>query len=57
MQLWPAERADQEVLWLEEGGGSVGGGLFSSGGPIVSSKRGRDRICSKLQEADEVLIC
>lgn len=36
MQLWPRERPDQEVLWLEKGGGSLGGGLFSSGSPIVS---------------------
>lgn len=28
------ERADQEVLWLWKGGGSLG--LFSGGGPIVS---------------------
>lgn len=38
MQLWPRERADQEVLRLEKGGGSLGGGLFSGGGPIVSLK-------------------
>lgn len=36
MQLWPGERADQEVLWLEEGRGSLGGGLFRGGGSIVS---------------------
>lgn len=35
MQLWPGERPDQEVLRLEEGGGCLGGGLFSGGGPIV----------------------
>lgn len=41
MQLWPTERADQEVLWWEEGwgwGGFLGRGLFSCLGPIVPFK-------------------
>lgn len=55
----PGERADREVLWLEEGGG--GGPLLAGGclavAVLLCLKGGRGRICSKLQEADEVLIC
>lgn len=41
IQLWPAERADQEVLWSEEGGGggSVGGGAVSQRRPYCVLKK------------------
>lgn len=56
MQLWPRERPDQDVLWLEKGGGSHSGGCLAVT-ILLCLKGGRDHICSKLQEADELLIC
>lgn len=35
MQLWPTERADQEVLWLEEGWG--GAGALLAGGCLAAA--------------------
>lgn len=40
-----------------EGVGAVLAGGCLAAAALLSLKGGRDRICSKLQEADEVLIC
>ena len=44
-------------LWLEEGGGALLAGGCLAVALLLCLKGGRGRICSKLQEADEVLIC
>ena len=63
MQLWPLEEP------LQTGGkksfvapGRRGGGCLLAGGCLALAaplcpEGGRDCICQKLQEADEVLIC
>ena len=52
----PVERTDQEVLQRAGAGADPAGGCLAVAAPLCFMG-GREHICWKLQEADEVLIC